>query len=122
MLRRKDDHQGHHYKLDVGDGHAHLLCLLLGILQHVDILGDAIRLHVVVMHVRPEGDHVRSVEYPAVGIQEGDDVQGRPLCVESVDVFDVVLPDLLHRIVEKLGSAVFGHLITGVVIKAGFVG
>ncbi len=64
MLRRQDCRQGHHDEFNIGDGHAIPLRLLLRILQHDDILGDAIRLHVVLVHVGVEGDHVDGVEAP----------------------------------------------------------
>jgi hypothetical protein len=66
MLSRKDGRRGHHEKFNVGDRHARPLRLLLSVLQHVDVLGDAIGLHVVLVHVRPEGDHVDGVEASAV--------------------------------------------------------
>ncbi len=74
------------------------------------------------MHVCAEGDHINSVESPAVGVKEGDDVQGRHLSGEGVGTLEVVLPDFLHGIAKELGSTVFGCLLTGVVTKAGFVG
>jgi hypothetical protein len=57
VLHHNDNCKGHHDKLNVGNGHAHSLCLLLGMFQHVDILGDAIHQHIVGMHVCTEGDH-----------------------------------------------------------------
>jgi hypothetical protein len=62
MLSREDCRQGHHDKLDVGNGHARPLCLCLCILQHYDSLGDAIHLDVILVHVGAEGDHVNGVE------------------------------------------------------------
>jgi len=59
---------------------------------------------------------------PAVGVEEGHDVDGRDLGVEGIDVFEIVVPDLVNDIAEKFGDATLGHFVTGVVIKAGFVG
>ena len=64
MHHRKDDCRGHHNKLDVGNGHARPLGLFLGLLQHDDVLGNAIGLGVVAVHVCPESEHVDSVEPP----------------------------------------------------------
>ena len=119
---RKDRHQGHHHEFDVGDGHARPLRLFLGILQHDDVLGDVIHLTVILVHVGAEGDHVDGVEPPAVGIEEGDDLEGRHLRVEGVCVLEVVVPDLVDDLPQELGGPAFGRLETGVVVEAGFVG
>jgi hypothetical protein len=74
------------------------------------------------MHVCLEGDHVNCVKTPTVGIEEGDYFQGHSLHVEGVGVLEVVVLDLFHGVMEELGSAALGHLVTGVVIIAGFVG
>jgi hypothetical protein len=58
----------------------------------------------------------------AVGIKEGHDVNGRDLSVEGVVIFEVIVPNFINNMVEKLGHTLFGCLVTGVVIKLGFVG
>jgi hypothetical protein len=58
----------------------------------------------------------------AVGIEERHDVNGRDLRVEGVGVFEVVVPNLINNVAEKFRPASFGRLVTGVVIKSGFVG
>ncbi len=58
----------------------------------------------------------------AVGIKEGHDVNGRALCVEGVGIFEVIVPNFIDNFAEKLGHALLVYLVTGVVIKAGFVG
>ncbi len=65
----KDGCQGHHQQLNIGDGHASPLCLLLHILHHDNELGDAVCLGVVLGHVQAEGDHVNGMQSPAVGIK-----------------------------------------------------
>jgi hypothetical protein len=55
-----------------------------------------------------------------VGIKEGH-VNGCDLHVEGVGIFEVILPNLINNVGEKLGHASFGHIITGIVIKLGFV-
>ena len=122
MLRREDRRRGHHYEFNVGDGHARPLCLFLGILHHDDVLGDAIRLHIVLVHVGAEGDHVDGVEPSTVGVEEGNDVECRHLCVEGVGVLEVVVPDLIDDVVEKFGRSAFCRFEACVVIEAGFVG
>ncbi len=57
-----------------------------------------------------------------VGIKEGHDVDGRDLSVEGVSVFEVVIPNFINDVVEKLDHTLLGHLVTGVVIKLRFVG
>jgi hypothetical protein len=53
MNCREDSRQGHHDKLNVGNGHARPLGLFLGLLQHDDVLGNAIGLSIVAVHVCP---------------------------------------------------------------------
>ncbi len=67
-------------------------------------------------------DHVKGMKPPAVGVKEGHDVNGRDLCVEGVGIFEVVVPNIIDNIAEKLGHASFDCLVTGVVIESGFAG
>jgi hypothetical protein len=67
-------------------------------------------------------DHVEGIKPSAVGIKEGHDVDGRNLCVEGVSLFEVVVPNDIDDLAEKLGHASLSRHVTGVVIEAGFVG
>jgi hypothetical protein len=58
----------------------------------------------------------------AVGIKEFHAVDGRDLCVEGVSVFEVVVPNIIDDVAEKLEHALLGRLVTGAVIESGFVG
>ena len=40
----------------------------------------------------------------AVGVEEGHDVDGRDLGVESIGVFEIVVADLVDDIVEKFAT------------------
>ena len=122
MLRHEDFSRGHHDKFNVGNGHASPLRLFLRILQHDDVLGNAVRLHVVLVHVAEEGDHVDGMQPPPVGIEERDDFEGRHLRVEGVGIFEVIVPDLVNNLRKELGRPALGRLKAGVVVKAGFVG
>jgi len=118
MLGREDSHRGHHHKFDIGDGHARPFRLFLRILHHDDELWDAIRLHVILRYISAEGDQVDGMQPPAVGVEEGRDVDGRDLGVEGIGVFEIIVPYLVDDIAENT----LGRSVTGVVIKAGFVG
>ncbi len=61
------------------------------------------------------------MKFSAVGIKEGHDVDGHDLCVEGVGIFEVVEPNFIDGIAEKLGHALLVCLITGIVIESGFV-
>jgi hypothetical protein len=122
VLGSNNSHQCHHDKGNIGDRHAGPRCLFLGILHHDNELGDAIRLHVVLHHVSMQRDHVKGMKPSAVGMEEGHDVDGRDLCVEGVGVFEVIVPNFINDVAKKLGHALFGRLVTGIVIKSGFVG
>jgi hypothetical protein len=122
MLGRKDSRRGHHHEFDIGDGHARPFRLFLCILHHEDELGNAIRLHVILRHIRAEGDHVDGMQPPTVGVEEGHDVNGCDLGLEGIGVFEIVVPDLVNDIAEKFGDTTLGHFVTGVVIEAGFMG
>ncbi len=121
-LGREDHRKGHHHDFDIGDGHASRFCLFLRILHHDNELGDAIRLHIILCHILAEGDHVNSMQPPTVSVEEGHDVEGCDLCVERLGVLEIVVPDLGNDIAKECGNASFGHLITGLVIEAGFMG
>jgi hypothetical protein len=58
----------------------------------------------------------------AVVIKKGHDVNGRDLCVEGDSIFEVILPNFINDLTEKLGHTLLSRLITGVVIEMRFVG
>jgi hypothetical protein len=62
-------------------------------------------------------DHVNGMKPSTVGIEEGNDVNGHDLHVEGVSIFEIVVPNLVNNVAEKLGHALFGCLVTGVAIK-----
>ncbi len=62
------------------------------------------------------------MEPTAVGIEEGDDLKGRHLCVKGVGVLEVVVPDLVDSLAKEIGGPSLSRLITGVVVKAGLMG
>ncbi len=94
----------------------------LCILQHHNVLGDAIHLHVILVHIGAERDHNNGVEPPAVGVEEGHDLEGRHLSVEGVGIHEVVVPDFINGVTEKFGGPALGCLVTAKVVEAGFVG
>jgi hypothetical protein len=94
----------------------------LGILHHDNELGDAIRLNVVLSYVSAEGDHVNGMRPPAVGVKVGHDLKGCDLCVESLGILQVVVPNLVNDVVEEFGITTFGCFVAGIVVEAGFVG
>jgi len=59
---------------------------------------------------------------PAVGIEEGHDVDGHDIRVEYFSILEIVVPDLVNDIAKEFGDASFGRLVTGKVIEAGFMG
>jgi len=73
-------------------------------------------------HISAEGDRVDGMQPPAVGVEEGHDVDGRDLSVEGISIFEIIVPDLVNDIAKKFGNATFGRFVTGVVIEAGFMG
>jgi hypothetical protein len=119
---RKDGRQGHHNKLNVCNGRACPFGLFLGLLQHDDVLGNAIGLGVVPVHVRPESEHVDGVEPPTVGVKEGHQVDSKYLRIESIPIFEVGVPSLVHPGEEELGCAALGRFVAGVIVKSGGVG
>ncbi len=121
-LGRKDSHQGHHYKFDIGDGHAGPHCLFLHILHHRNKLGDAICLHVILHQICAQGDHVNGMQPPAVGVNESHDVEGHDLCEKHVGIFQIVVPNFVDNVMEKLGHAALSCLVTGIVIELGLMG
>ncbi len=122
MLGREDSRQSYHHKFVVSNGHARPLCLFLSILQHVDVLGNAVHLDVKLMHVSAEGNHVDGMKSPAVGVKEGDNFKGRHLRVKGVGVLEVFESDLVDGFSEEFGGPMLRRLVAGVVVKAGFVG
>lgn len=122
MLSREYGRRGHHHQLDVGDGHSCPLGLLLRILHHVDELGDAVGLRVILVHVGPETNHVHRMEPPAVGFEESHDLPRRDFRVEGLGVLEVVIPNLLDGFAEEFGNAPFGSLVAGEIISARFMG
>ncbi len=94
----------------------------LHILHHDDELGDAICLHIILHHISAEGDSVDGMQPPAVGVEEGHDVVGRDLRVERLGILEIIVPDLVDEVTKEFCDALFNHLVTGVVVKAGVMG
>jgi hypothetical protein len=67
-------------------------------------------------------DHVDGMQPPAVGIKVGHDLKGHDLGVESLGILQVVVPNLVSKVVEEFGNATFGCFVAGVVVEVGFVG
>jgi hypothetical protein len=59
---------------------------------------------------------------PAVGIKVCHDLKGHDLCVESLGILQVVVPNLVNDAMEELGNTTFDCFLAGIVVKAGFVG
>ncbi len=100
VLGCQDSHQCHHDKFNIGNRYASPICLFGGILHHGNELGNAIRLNVVLHHLRAKQDHVEGMKLSADGVEEGHDVNGRDLCVEGVGIFEVVVPNLINNVAE----------------------
>ncbi len=62
------------------------------------------------------------MEPPDVGIKVGHDYKGRDLCIESLGILQVIIPNLVNNVAEEFGNTMFGYLVAGVVVEAGFVG
>ncbi len=58
----------------------------------------------------------------AVCIEEGHDVNGRDLCVEGVGIFQAIVSNFIDNVTKKLGHVSLSRLVTGVVVKLGFMG
>ncbi len=79
-------------------------------------------MHVVLHHVCAKQDHVKGMKPSTVDIKEGHDFDGHDLRVEGFGICEVFVPNLIDNVAEKLGHTSFSCLVTGVVIKLGFVG
>ncbi len=85
-------------------------------------MGDAIYLHVIFGLISAEGNHVKNMQIPAVGVEEGDDVKCRGLCIEGIGILEVIVPHLVDDITEELGNARLCCLETSVVIEGKIYG
>ncbi len=65
---------------------------------------------------------MNGMQPPTVGVKEGHDVAGRDLRVEPLSILEIVLPDLVDDVTKEFCDASFGRLVTGVVVKVGFMG
>ncbi len=79
-------------------------------------------MQIVLHHIYTQHDHVEGMKPSAVGVKMGHDVDGCDLCVESVGIFEVVVPNFIVDVAEKRGHTLLSCLVTGLVIKPGFVG
>ena len=122
MLGGEDSGRSHHHQLDVSDGHVCAFGFLLCILQHDDVLGDAVSLRVILVHVGTQRQHIHGVKTSAVQVEEPHDFQGRNLCGEGFRVLEVVVPHLVDHIPEEFSTAAFGGFVVVVVFEFGLVG
>ncbi len=52
----------------------------------------------------------------------GHDFKGRDLCIESLGIIQVIVPNLVNNVAEEFGDAMFSCLVAGIVVKVGFMG
>ena len=62
------------------------------------------------------------MEPPTVGVKEGHDGDGQDLSIEGIRILEIVVPDLSNDVTKEFSNTLFGHLVTGIVVKAGFMG
>jgi hypothetical protein len=98
------------------------IAFFLRILHHHNELVVAIRLHIIFGHICAQGHLVDGMKPPTVGIEEGHDVEGCDLCVKGYGVFQVIVPNFVDNVTEKFDNAPLSRLVTGIVIKSGFMG
>ncbi len=48
---------------------------------------------------------------PTVGLEVGHDFEGCDLCIESLGILQVIIPNLVDDVVEEFGDAMFGRLV-----------
>jgi hypothetical protein len=122
VLGGEDSCQGHHDQLDASNGHVRTFGFFLCILQHDDVLGDAVSLCVVLVHARMQRQDIHGVEATAVQIEERHNFEGGNLRVERFGILEVVVPHLVDHIAEELSTAAFGCFVVVVVFEFGLVG
>jgi hypothetical protein len=81
-----------------------LLGLLLCILHHDYVLGDAIYLYLILGHIIVQGDHVDGVELSTVGIKEGHDAKPCVLCIKGLGILEALVTNLVSNVTEKLAT------------------
>ena len=76
MVRGKDSGRGNGKELGIGHGQVDLRELALGILEHFDVLRDAVRGCVVTDHLCWEMNQFAGMEATAGGIKMGEEFSG----------------------------------------------
>ncbi len=69
------------------------------------------------VHIGTKQDHVQGVETFTVKIQECHDFEGSYLHVKGVGILQIVVPNLVNHVMEKLGTYLFGCIVTGIVFE-----
>ena len=85
------------------------------ILEHFDVLGDAIGGCIVTDHLCWEMNQFAGVKAPTVGIKMCEEVGGRDGGVEGVGMAEVTVPHLLYCVADEFGGRAFGGFIGGIV-------
>ncbi len=84
-------------------GHFILLSFALGILEHVDVLVDALRFGRIPYHLSVEVG-----EDNGVVIQE---VKGPDLGVEGLGILQILIPRLVDKVPKEFDSRPFGRIV-----------
>ena len=86
---------------------------VLSLIEHVNILGDALGISVVAKHVCGEADKFAWVEAATVGIKVVEQLFCGDMGVEGVGMAKVSVPDFFNVVVDELGSGAFCDLVGG---------
>ena len=92
----------------------------LSLLQHVNILGDALGISIVAKHVCQDADKFAWVEVTTVGIKVVKQLFCGDMGVEGLGVVEVLVQEFLYAIADELGGSLFRGLVRGQSLRGGW--
>ena len=113
---------GNVYKVCIGEGGFHLLCLFMGFLDHIDVFGDVFCVTVVGDHLRDAVNNIEHMETSATQLEMIHDCLGGDVGVDGLSMPDLADPFLLGGIDDEGATAVFGSLVQLEIVPQQFVG
>ena len=112
---------GNVYKVCIGEGGFHLLCLFMGFLDHIDVFGDVFCVTVVGDHLRDAVNNIEHMETSATQLEIIHDCLGGDVGVDGIVIPELTDPCVLDGVNDEGAKVAFGGLMQLEIMQQIFV-
>ncbi len=80
------------------------LTFAFGILEHINIFGDALGIGIVAHHLGGKINELTGVEPTAVCVKMVEQLSGSEVCVEGMHMMEIAVPNSVDHVMDELSS------------------